>query len=156
MTDQVFELLPNKIYLGVGDFEEMASKLTSDAQDVTILTNLPYLGERSKDHIPLNQLKSLYIRFNKMVAENSAKIRNVFVVVNADGKENRSHFLRLATEEWRIMGSFQNGGIEVNLLAWAKNKDGWGEVQPWNKHTASEGVTKYDGQKSQHLEEYRQ
>ena len=85
----------------------MARKFTSSkGKNITIVTNLPYLGERSKEQMPLNQLRSVYQRFNRMVKENSHKIRNVFVIINADEKENRSHFLRLSEEDWRIIGNF--------------------------------------------------
>jgi len=38
-----------------------------DGEKINIITNLPYTDARSKDHIPLNQLNSIYNRFNKML-----------------------------------------------------------------------------------------
>lgn len=53
------------------------------------------------------------------------------------------------------MGDFENGGIHVNLLAWGRNKDGWGDVQIWEGQTTRQDMLKYDEQKTQHLTEYR-
>lgn len=106
-SDQIFELKKGKVYVGVGDFANMAHRvLLSPDSHVTIFTNIPYLGGRSKDHIPLSQLQSIYKRFHKMVHDNRSNIRNVFVIVNAADKGHPGHFLQSSIEEWRVLDTF--------------------------------------------------
>lgn len=43
-ADKVFEVSPNSIYIGCGDFEQMIKKYRAKEGKVNIVTNLPYLG----------------------------------------------------------------------------------------------------------------
>ena len=91
-----------------------------------------------------------------MIDHYKQKIRNVFVLINAEQTYNRNHFLRVSKEEWRIMGSFDNGGIEVNLVGWAKNKDGWGDIQLWNNQNTDRKMVQLKEESNKNIEEFRQ
>ena len=67
---------------------------------------MPYLNERSKEHHPINQLRSIYKRFNSMIRKYKENIANVFVIVGKNDQKNYSHFLNISTEEWRLLGTF--------------------------------------------------
>ena len=75
---------------------------------INIVTNLPYTQSRSKEHIPLNQLKSIYRRFNKMIEKNKEKIANVFIIINSTPSEiiSPNHFLTISSEKWEQVASF--------------------------------------------------
>jgi hypothetical protein len=87
------------------------------------MTNLPYTNARSKDHIPLNQLSSIYKRFNKMIEKNKKSIANIFVIINNSPEDITSpfHFLRVSTENWVEITSFESGGLPIGLFGWSGN-----------------------------------
>jgi hypothetical protein len=76
----------NKLYVECGDFEQVCENNFSDnkSKPLSIVTNLPYLNKRSKEHHPVNQLRSIYKRFHTMLEKYQTKIENVFVVIAHD------------------------------------------------------------------------
>jgi len=68
--------------VGCGDFEKLAENILVQGRKVNIVTNLPYLKARAAEHMPLNQLLSVYRRFSKMIRTHKASIANVFVLVD--------------------------------------------------------------------------
>lgn len=63
-----------------------------------------------------------------MISKNKQNIDNVFVIVDGD-VNNQNHFLRISKEKWTILDRFNNGGLQVCLLAWQGNKIGWKSIQ---------------------------
>lgn len=64
-----------------------------------------------------------------MIDKHKDYIENAFVIVDSQGVQNPNHFMKFGKNKWRILSVFENGGIEVLLLGWEKNKDGWGRFQ---------------------------
>ena len=104
---QIYEIRKDKVYFACENFDtvfkEILSKSTS--QKFSIVTNLPYLDQNSKDHMPYNQLMSAYKKFDQMLKKSHSEgiIENAFVFINNSNISDRSHFLKISEEKWELL-----------------------------------------------------
>lgn len=105
----------------MGDFETIGKEIVFSNKienfknkKFIIFSNIPY--GNSHQLADKLQVKSLYVRFGKFLRKYNKNLEDVFILVNKRDIKDELNFKNLTELKWKVLNSFDNNGIEVELL----------------------------------------